>query len=66
MAASNDAFETELLALVEGTTMTPEQQEEQRRSFVYGNTGIENPDITRELVDEVADGRKPSPSSHGK
>lgn len=66
MAASNDAFETELLALVEGTTMTPEQQEEQRRSFVYGNTGIENPDITRELVDEVADGRKPAPSSHGK
>lgn len=66
MATTKDAFENELLALVEGSKMTPDQQEEQRRSFVYGNTGIENPAITRELVDEVADGRKPSPSSHGK
>jgi hypothetical protein len=37
------------------TTMTPEQKEAQRRSFVYGNTKIENEDITRETVNEVAD-----------
>lgn len=33
--------------------MTPEQAREQRRSFVYGNTHIENPRITRDLVREV-------------
>jgi hypothetical protein len=30
--------------------MTPEQLREHRRSFVYGNTHIENDRITRELV----------------
>jgi hypothetical protein len=35
--------------------MTAEQKEEQRRSFAYGNTAIENTRITRELVDQVAD-----------
>lgn len=33
--------------------MTPEQLREQRRSFVYGNTHIENDLITREMVDEA-------------
>jgi hypothetical protein len=33
--------------------------EEQRRSFAYGNTAIENPLVTRELVDEVADAEAP-------
>lgn len=33
--------------------MTSEQLQEQRRSFVYGNTHIENGRITRELVAEV-------------
>ena len=32
-----------------------EEQEEQRRSFAYGNTKIENPRITREMVDREAD-----------
>lgn len=35
-------------------TMTPEQVSEQRRSFAYGNTAFENPNITREMVDEEA------------
>jgi hypothetical protein len=30
------------------------QQEEQRRSFAYGNTAFENPLITRAMVDEQA------------
>jgi len=35
--------------------MTPEQQEAQRRSFAFGNANIHNPNVTRELVDRVAD-----------
>lgn len=34
---------------------TPEEKEEQRRSFAYGNTKIENSRITREMVDQAAD-----------
>jgi hypothetical protein len=30
--------------------MTPDQAAEQRRSFAYGNTHIENDRITRELI----------------
>lgn len=33
--------------------VTTEQAQEQRRSFVYGNTHIENDRITRELVEQV-------------
>ena len=33
---------------------TAVQREEQRRSFAYGNTKIENPRITRETIDEQA------------
>ena len=46
----------ELLKLVEmarGIEMSPDQLREQRRSFVYGNTHIENERITRDLVIEV-------------
>lgn len=34
---------------------SPEQREEQRRSFAYGNTAFENARITREMVDEQAE-----------
>lgn len=34
--------------------MTEEEKEEQRRSFVYGNTKLANESVTRALVDEVA------------
>lgn len=37
-----------------GGGMTDAQLEEQRRSFVYGNCAIGNPNVTRELVAEVA------------
>ena len=33
--------------------MTPQQLREQRRSFVYGNTHIENERITRQMVAEI-------------
>lgn len=32
--------------------MSPEEATEQRRSFAYGNTAFENPEITRKMVDE--------------
>ena len=35
--------------------MTAAEKEEQRRSFAYGNTRIENEYITREMVDRVAE-----------
>ena len=31
------------------------EREEQRRSFAYGNTSLENPSITRAMVDEAAE-----------
>ena len=34
--------------------MTEQDREAQRRSFVYGNTKIENDLITKEMVDEAA------------
>lgn len=34
---------------------TPEHREQQRRSFVYGNTHFENSLITREMVEREAD-----------
>ena len=33
-----------------GIGMSPEEPRVQRRSLVYGNTAIENPDITRDIA----------------
>jgi len=38
--------------------MSRHDEEEQRRSFAYGNTKIENDRITREMVDERAEALK--------
>jgi hypothetical protein len=43
----------ELVSQARRIEMTPEQLREQRRSFVYGNTNIENERITREMVAEL-------------
>ena len=43
----------ELVSRTRKIEMTPTQPREQRRSFVYGNTCIENERITRELVAEI-------------
>lgn len=43
----------DLVAKARTMTMSPEQLAEQRRSFAYGNTVIENDLITREMVDEA-------------
>ena len=44
-----------LIEAAKTTKPTPEQREQQRRSFVYGNTHFENPLITREMVDREAE-----------
>ena len=45
----------ELLDAAKSFVVSPEQKEEQRRSFAFGNTNIENPLITREIVDKEAE-----------
>ena len=44
-----------LLDAAKHVVLTPEEKEEQRRSFAFGNTNIENPRITREMVDKEAE-----------
>ncbi len=43
-------------------TITPTEQEAQRRSFAYGNTHFENSLITRDMIDRAAAEMK---SAHG-
>ena len=50
----------ELLAVAKKATQSKEQNEEQRRSFAFGNTNIENSRITRETVDKEAEELKRS------
>ena len=45
----------DLVARAQQREMSPAEKEEQRRSFAYGNTKIENPLITRQMVDEEAE-----------
>jgi hypothetical protein len=52
-----------LAALIEkarSVRMSSREAEEQRRSFAYGNTKIENNRITRAMVDERAEALKRS------
>ncbi len=44
-----------LLERAKRARMTREQKEEQRRSFAYGNSKIENDRITRETIDREAE-----------
>lgn len=45
----------ELLDEARKNVSTSQEKEEQRRSFAYGNTKIENARITRETVDHEAE-----------
>jgi hypothetical protein len=49
-----------LIKMSRSVRMTPSESEEQRRSFAYGNTKIENGRITREMVNERAEALKRS------
>jgi hypothetical protein len=44
-----------LLEAARTVTPTPNEIEQQRRSFAYGNTHFENAMITREMVDRIAE-----------
>jgi hypothetical protein len=44
-----------LLETARKAQTTPEQREQQRRSFAFGNTAFENSLITRAMVDRQAD-----------
>ena len=46
---------SELIEAARRIRQSPEQREEQRRSFAYGNTAFENSRITREMVAEQAE-----------
>jgi len=48
----------QLLDAAKNVEITPEQKEEQRRSFVFGNANIGNPRVTRKMVDEEAEALK--------
>ena len=48
----------ELLERARRVRMSAAEREQQRRSFAYGNTAIENPLITRETVDQQAEALK--------
>ena len=48
----------ELLDKARKSVSTSQDKEEQRRSFAYGNTKIENSRITRETVDREAESLK--------
>jgi len=54
IALMTDALR-KLLEAAKTAKPTPEQREQQRRSFVYGNTHFENELITREMVDREAE-----------
>lgn len=56
MDSQEGAMTKDLELLVEKARrieMTPAQLREQRRSFAYGNTHIENERITREMVNDL-------------
>jgi hypothetical protein len=44
----------ELIEAAKTAKPTPEQREQQRRSFAYGNAAFENELITREMIDREA------------
>lgn len=47
-----------LIRRTKNVQMTSAQREEQRRSFAYGNTKIENERITRETINRQAEALK--------
>jgi hypothetical protein len=44
-----------LVERVRRVRMSATEAEQQRRSFAYGNANIENADVTRELIESVAE-----------
>lgn len=55
---STDEKLATLIEKARNVRMSPQDWEEQRRSFAYGNTKIENDRITRQMIDEEAEALK--------
>jgi len=55
----------ELREQAKNAVPTQQEKEEQRRSFAYGKTKIENPRITREMVDQAAEALNRAKSDAG-
>ena len=51
----------ELIDAARNRPMSEIEQEQQRRSFAYGNAHIENERVTRAMVDEAAEKRRRGP-----
>jgi hypothetical protein len=47
-----------LIEMARSVKMSAQDWEEQRRSFAYGNTKLENDRITREMIDQEAEALK--------
>ncbi len=45
----------QIIAISRRHRMTPEEQDQQRRSFVYANCKLANPLVTRAMVDRAAE-----------
>lgn len=54
-----------LVDLARAAKLSDRQKQEQRRSFAFGNTHIENSLITREMVDAEADALDLQAQQHG-
>ena len=50
----DDRSLSRLIELAKGVNMSESQSTEQRNSFVYGNTKIENSEVTFELVEKIS------------
>ncbi len=48
-------IEEQAAQLRRDTRMTDAEKEEQRRSFAWGNINIENPKVTRAMIDDAAE-----------
>ena len=55
-----------LLEAAKKARPSPEQREQQRRSFAYGNTAFENSLITREMIDQQAEAMARERDERGK
>ena len=58
---TNARFE-QLLEAAKEVRMTAHEQEQQRRSFAYGNTKIENTEITVDSIERAAEALAHGPS----
>lgn len=55
----------ELIKRAKGHAMTDEEREQQRQSFAYGNTKIENERITRDSIKQAAESMARQDSEDG-